>query len=67
MNVKLDVMIVKKAMAEKRVNGKMLSALTGISRNGVSLILSRGTCSLTSAGLIADALGMEIEEIVREG
>lgn len=67
MNVKLDVMTIKKGMVEKRLTGAKLAALSGLSRNSISTILTRGTCAVVNAGVIADALGMEIEDIVREG
>lgn len=64
--MKLNVLAIKKAMAEKGMNITALAKLTGISRQSVGTILARGTCSIVNAGLIAGALGAEIEEIWKE-
>lgn len=66
MIVNLNIPVIKKLMAEKRMTGVELAKLTGISRQNISTILRRGTCSIKNGGLLADALGVEIEEIWRE-
>lgn len=65
-NMKLDSLAIKKTMAMKGINVKALAQLTGMQRNTVSVILRRGTCSLISAGLIAAALQVDLEEIWKE-
>ena len=64
--MKLNSLAVKKIMAMKGINVKSLSELTGMQRNSVSTILRRGTCSIISAGLIAAALQVDLEEIWKE-
>nr|MBQ4456588.1 helix-turn-helix transcriptional regulator [Clostridia bacterium] len=66
MIVKLDITAIKKLMVEQRMTGVALAKLTGISRQNISTILRRGTCSSKNVGLLADALGVEIEEIWKE-
>ena len=66
MNVRLDTMLVKKRMGDKRMTNTELARLMGISRQAVSMMMGRGTCSHINAALIADALGMEFEDIVKE-
>jgi lambda repressor-like predicted transcriptional regulator len=64
--MKLNNLAIKKLLAEKRMTMTELSKLTGLNKSMVSLILRRGTCSIKNGGLIADALGVEIEEIWKE-
>ena len=64
--MKLDSLAIKKTMAMQGINVKALAQLTGMQRNTVSVILRRGTCSLISAGLIAAALQVDLEEIWKE-
>lgn len=64
--MKLNVPIIKKMMANKRMTHAELGRLAGISRQSISIILTRGTCSLKNGGLIADALGVDVEEIWKE-
>lgn len=66
MIVKLRVMAIKKLMGEKRMTATALAKLCGMSRQNMSTVLNRGTCSVTNAYLLADALGVEFEEIVKE-
>lgn len=64
--MKLDSLAIKKTMAMQGINVATLSKLTGLTRNSISVILKRGTCSLISAGLIAAALQVDLEEIWKE-
>ena len=66
MIVRLHIMTIKKLMGEKRMTATALSKLCGVSRQNISTILNRGTCSVTNAYLLADALGVEFEDIVKE-
>lgn len=67
MTVRLDTTAIKKAMAEKRMTTAALARLMGCKPQNVGLMINRGTCSHINAALIADALGVEIEEIWKEG
>lgn len=64
--MKLDSLAIKKTMAMRGINVATLSKLTGLTRNSISVILKRGTCSIISAGLIAAALQVDLEEIWKE-
>ena len=64
--MKLKIPAIKKLMAQQRLTHAKLGELAGLTRCGVNLILSRGTCSIPNAGKLADALGVEIEEIIDE-
>mgnify|MGYP001836817823 CR=1 FL=1 len=64
--MKLDSLAIKKTMAMQGINVATLSKLTGLTRNSISVILKRGTCSIISAGLIAAALQVDLEEIWKE-
>ena len=67
MTVRLDTTAIKMAMAEKRLTGKGLAELVGISPQAFSGIFAKERCSHITAALIADALGVEIEKIWKEG
>lgn len=64
--MKLLVMKIKKLMGGRGLTQTQLAQLTGISRQQVSTILSKGSCTVISAVRIADALNVDIEEIVKE-
>ncbi len=66
MTVKLDMQVVAKRMAERRMTGAALAKLIGISPQAFSAIRCRGTCSHINAALIADALGVKLEDIWKE-
>lgn len=64
--MKVDGIKIKLIMAEMEISQTVLAERAGISKQNISLILSRGTCTITNAGRIAKALGVEVREIVRE-
>lgn len=66
MNMYLRINTIRKLMAKNRLTQKALATLVGMHPQNISKILQRGTCSLKTGGLLADALGVEIEEIWRE-
>ena len=65
--MKVDGMKIKLILADMEISQTVLSERTGISKQNISLILSRGTCTITNAGKLAKALGVEVREIVKEG
>ncbi len=65
--LKLNVFVIKKHMAVQKLTAAALAQKAGMSRQNLSTILTRGTCSIISAGRIAEALAAELEEIVKEG
>lgn len=53
-------------MAGKKMTMTNLAAASGMSRQQLSVIVAKGTCTPASAGKIADGLGVSVEEIVKE-
>ena len=64
--MRLDSIKIKLLMAELEINQTVLAEKVGVSRQNISLMLCRGTCSITNAGKLAKALGVSVREIVRE-
>lgn len=65
--MKVDGNKIKMIMADLEISQSTLAKRAGITTHNISLILSRGTCSIASAGKIAKALCVGVREIVREG
>lgn len=66
MGIKLNARVIRKLMAEQRMTTIQLAKLSGLVPNSISKILHRGTCSIISAGCIAAALDVDVEEIWKE-
>ena len=66
MVIRLDVKAIRRLMVEKRLTGAALARLAGCKPQHISLVLNRGTCNITTAGLMADALGVDVEDIWKE-
>lgn len=66
MTVQLNIPEVKRQMATNKLRNMDLADRSGISRQGVSLILKRGTCSIINAGRLADALEVDAGTIMKE-
>ena len=64
--MKLDVMKIKQILAEKEMNQVDLAVKCGVERQQINGVLSRGTCSLKTLGRISKALGVQLEEIIKE-
>ena len=62
--MKLNVLAIKRLMANKQINNVELSKRSGISRQSISVILARGSCSIINVGRLANALQVDIEAIV---
>ena len=54
-------------MAGKKMTMTNLAEASGMSRQQLSVIVAKGTCTPASAGKIADGLGVDVREIVKEG
>lgn len=54
-------------MAEKKMTMTALAGASGMSRQQLSVIMAKGTCTPVSAGKIADGLGVTVMDIVEEG
>lgn len=64
-SVNLDVMQITLFLGRKCMTRRELCKLTGITEANMSTIIKRGTAAPKTAGLIAAALGVDIEEIVK--
>ena len=58
--MKIDSFKIKLLMAEQEINQSILAERCGISRQNISAMLGRGTCSIAKVGKIAKALGVDI-------
>lgn len=64
--MKIDALKIKLILAEKGMTRTVLSEMSGLSRQSISTIMGRGTCSVVSAGKLAIGLGVPVCEIVKE-
>lgn len=53
-------------MAGKKMTMTSLAAASGMSRQQLSVIVAKETCTPVSAGKIAEGLGVPVTEIVKE-
>lgn len=63
--MKIDSIKIKLLMAEQDLRQVDLAERCGISRQNISITLSRGTCSPQKASKIAKALCVPIREIIK--
>lgn len=66
MNIKIDALAVKKLMAEKRMTAGKLAQLSGLNYKTISRVVKVGHCNPATAGLLAAALDVDVEEIWKE-
>lgn len=64
--MKIDSIKIKLLMVEQEINQSALAERCGITRQNVSTMLARGTCSIAKVGKLAKALGVNAREIVKE-
>lgn len=64
--MKLDVPKIKLILAEQKMNQSDLAKKCGVNRQQINNILSRGSCTLKTMGKIVKALGVPVQEIVKE-
>lgn len=64
--MRIDSLKIKLLMAEQGMKQSALADLCGISRQNISAMLTRGTCSVPKVGQLAKALGVKPEEIIKE-
>ena len=67
MSIKLNIPPILRLLAERKLTNKALAELTGISRQNISTILRRGTCSAPNAGRLAGGLGVAVDQIMEGG
>lgn len=64
--MELNTTKIKLLLAEQEMNQVDLATKCGITRQQISDVLSRKTCSLKTLGKIAKAIGVTVSEIVKE-
>ena len=64
--MKLDVLKIKLILARKELNQADLAKSCGMRRQALTEIFDRGACTLKTLGRIANALGVDVTEIVKE-
>ena len=60
----LNKIAISVELAKKQMSRKELCIKTGINQGNFSNMLKRGTVRPKTAGLIADALGVDVKEII---
>ena len=64
--MQLDTFKLNVILAERGMSKADLAKICGISRQNISTLFTRGTCWPKTAGKVAEALGVDVTEIVRE-
>lgn len=64
--MKLNVHAIKRLMAIQRMTQSELADKSGLSRQSIGYILTRGTITIANSGKLADALGVDVSEIWNE-
>lgn len=64
--MRLDVMKIMQMLAELGMTKSELASKSGVSRQQISTIIGRGTCSPKTAGKLAAGLGIPVGEIMKE-
>lgn len=62
--MKLDTHKITLVLAEQAMTKTALAERSGISRQSISTIMGRGTCSPPTAGKLAKGLGVSLTEII---
>lgn len=64
--MKLDIMKIVRMLAELGMTKTELASKSGVSRQQISTIIGRGTCSPKTANKLAAGLGIPVGEIMKE-
>ena len=64
--MKLDIMKIVRMLAEQGMTKSELASKSGVSRQQISTIIGRGTCSPKTAAKLAAGLGIPVGEIMKE-
>lgn len=64
--MKINVAKVKLLLAKQEATLTQLAENSGVSRQSLSVILNRGTCTPKTANKIARGLGIDVTEIIKE-
>lgn len=65
--MKINTRRIMQLLAEQGLTKSELSSKSGVSRQQISVILVRGTCTPITAGKLAIGLGVPVVEIMEEG
>lgn len=63
--MKLDIVKIVQILAEQGLTKSELAARSGVSRQQISTIIGRGTCTPKTAGKLAAGLGLSVGEIMK--
>ncbi len=64
--MQIDSRSIEAMLAERQWSKSTLADRSGISRQSISVILVRGSCSTINAGRIAKALGVPVSKLLKE-
>lgn len=64
--MKISKTKIEMIMAEKKLSTTEFAKRSGISRQSISTVKQRGTCTPTTAGKLADGLGVPVSEIFEQ-
>lgn len=64
--MRLDATKIRIALAERVISIKELSKISKVSYNTICAILAGKSCSIVTAGKIADGLGMPVTELLEQ-
>lgn len=64
--MKINVAKIKLILADRKMTLGEFADLSGISRQAICAIFKRGTCTIKTAGKLADGLEISVTEIVEE-
>lgn len=64
--MELDTFKIKIMLAERGWSQTKLAEMCGVTRQNISIMLSRGTCYTFTAGKIAAGLGVHVSEIIKD-
>lgn len=62
--MKINVRAAKVALVKKGMTMTALAEKAGLTSRAVGTILKRGSCSIISVGKLANALGIQVEELL---
>lgn len=60
----INAMKIEATLAERGMTKKELAESSGISKQSISTVIRRGSCEPKTAGKIARALGVSVEDIL---
>ncbi len=63
--MKINTSNIERILATQKMSRSELAIRSGISRQSISTILGRGTCSAINVGRIAETLGVDVTEIMK--